>query len=124
MGDDIDLIKDDARVEDVEGRIIQGPREDNVLEKEEAIRVMNLLLNDGIVNRDGLVKTSRVAKEVSVVGFVNGEFWIICDKLIKGYRKVIDETYIRAFLAHHKNGHHLGCARTCCDRSSRLRNEL
>ena len=83
---------------------------------------MNLLLNDGIVNRDGLVKTSRVAKEVSIVGFVSGEFWVIYGKLMRGHDKVMSGTYIQASLAHRRNGHHPRCARTLCDRSSRLRN--
>jgi len=77
MGDDVDLVEDDARTEHVECRVIEGSGENDVLEKEEAIGVMYFLLNERVMNGDGLVVASRMAKKVAIVGFVNGKFGVI-----------------------------------------------
>ena len=76
--DDVDLVEDDARVEDVKGGVVEDAREDDVFEELEAIRVVDLALDGWVADGDGLVEFSAFLQEFAVVGFVGWKFGIIC----------------------------------------------
>lgn len=81
--------------------------------------MMYFLLNERVMNGDGLMVASRLAKKVAIVGFVNGKFGIIYKEgMVNGTRDIMGETYIQACLVRRRNVRHPKCDRTCCDRSS------
>jgi hypothetical protein len=77
MRDDIDLIENDIRIEYVERRVVQRAREYDIFEELEAKRLVNLLLDEGVVDGDRLVEVRDLFKKIAVVCFVGGEVRII-----------------------------------------------
>ena len=76
--DDVDLVEDDGRVEDVERRVVDCAREHDVLEELEPVCVVDLALDRVVTYGDWLMEAGGVAEEVAVVGLVVGEFWVVC----------------------------------------------
>lgn len=77
MINDIDLVEDDARVEHVEGRVIERPGENDVFEKLETIGVMDFLPYSDILYCNGLVEMSVFTKEFAVIRLVSLKLGII-----------------------------------------------
>ena len=86
VGDDVDLVEDDGRVEDVECRVVDRAREHDVLEELEAVCVVDLALDRVVTDGDWLVEAGGVAEEVAVVGLVVGEFGVICVRRLDSRR--------------------------------------
>lgn len=80
VGNDINLIENDARVEHVEGRIVKYTGECDILQELETVCVMNLLRYDRIVDGYRLVEVSRLTEEFAIVSLVSREFRVICRK--------------------------------------------
>lgn len=78
VSDDIYLVKDYARVEYVEGRVVQGPGQNDVFEELESVSMMDFPLNGCIADRDGLVEAGCLVEKFTVVSFVAGEVRVIC----------------------------------------------
>jgi hypothetical protein len=84
--DDINLVEEDARVEHIECRIVNGACENDVLEKLQPVGVMYFLLDAFIADRYGLVVTGRLVKELAIIGFVRRELWVV-------YSRELEESY-------------------------------
>jgi len=78
MGDDVNLVEDDARVEDVEGRVVEDACEHDVFEELETIGMVNFSLDVLIIDVYGLVISGRLVKKLSVVGLVGRELGVVC----------------------------------------------
>ena len=76
--DDVNLVEKDARVEHVEGRVVDSAREHDVFEELEPIRMVHLSLDALVADRYRLVIAGRLMEEFTVVGLVGGEFWVVC----------------------------------------------
>lgn len=60
-------MEEDQTVEDGEGRVIEEPREDNVLEIEKAVGIVDLSANVWVVDFDDFLEFGRVREVLSVV---------------------------------------------------------
>ena len=78
MIDDVNLVEKDARVEHVEGRVVDSARKHDVFEELEPIRMVHLSLDALVADRYRLVIAGRLMEEFTVVGLVGGEFWVVC----------------------------------------------
>ena len=76
--DDVDLVEDDGRVQNVEGRVVDGTRKHDVLEELQTVSMVDLLLDGVVPDGDGLMEVSGLTEEFAVVGLVVGEFWVVC----------------------------------------------
>ena len=76
--DDVNLVEKNARVENVEGRVVDVAGEYDVLEELQPVGVMDLPLYALVSYWYRLVKAGRLVQELPVVGFVGGEFWVVC----------------------------------------------
>ena len=56
VGDDVDLVEDDGRVQDIECRIVDRARKDHILEELKAVGVVDLPLYGVVADGDGLVE--------------------------------------------------------------------
>src|SRR6267154_646148 len=77
MVDYVDLVKDDAGIEDVEGGVVESTCEDDVFEKLQTVGMVYFFLDHDILYGDGLVKFGGYVEKLSVVGFVIWELGII-----------------------------------------------
>ena len=80
MINDVDLVKEDTGVEDVEGGVVDGSRKYNIFEELQSVRVMYLPLDAFVAYRYGLMVARTLAKEVTIVGLVGGEFRVVCGR--------------------------------------------
>ena len=75
--DDVALVEDDGRVQNVEGRVVDRARKDDVLEELQTVCVVDLALDSLTTDGDGLVVLRCLAEEFAVVGFVVGELGVV-----------------------------------------------
>lgn len=78
MVDYIDLVEEDQRVENGEGRIVQYSCEDYVLEVLKAVSIVYLPFDVGILNADDLLEFGLVGEVLPVICFVAWKVGIIC----------------------------------------------
>ena len=76
--DDVDLVEDDGRVQNVEGRVVDGTRKHDVFEELQSVSMVDLLLDGVVPDGDGLMEVSGLTEKFAVVGLVVGEFWVVC----------------------------------------------
>ena len=81
MGDNVNLIEDNAGVEDVERGVIQSACKYDVFKKLKSVGVVDLPLNGDVAHYYRLMELSSVVEEVTVVGFVSREIWVIYERL-------------------------------------------
>ena len=79
MIDDVNLVEEDARVEDVEGRVIDGSREYDVFQELQAVGMVDLPLDGFVSDVDRLVVAGCLAEEIAVIGFVGGKLGVVCE---------------------------------------------
>jgi hypothetical protein len=76
--DDVDLVEDDARVQDVERAVVDRAREHDVLEELQAVRPVHLARDVRVPDRDRLVELRGLLQELAVVRLVRRELWVVC----------------------------------------------
>lgn len=77
MGDDVNLVEDDARVEDVERRVVKGTSQYNVLQELQPVGMVDSALNTGVSDWDGLVKMRSLMQELAIIRFMTRKIRII-----------------------------------------------
>lgn len=77
MRDDINLVEDDTRIQDIKCRVVEGTGEDDVFEELKAVGVVNFSLDYWVVNWYWLVELGGLFEEITVVGFVGGKIGVI-----------------------------------------------
>lgn len=81
MVDDVNLIEDDTGIEDIKCGIVQSACKDDVFEELESVGVVDFPLNGHVAHDYRLMELSSIVEEITVVGFVAWEIWIICERL-------------------------------------------
>lgn len=79
MLDNIDLVKEDERVEDRESGIVKDSGKYNVFEILQAIRRVDLAFYRLVFNLDHLLEFGFVRKVLSVICLVQREVWVVCE---------------------------------------------
>src|SRR5436190_12457443 len=77
MLNDVNLIVENQGIQDREGRIIQYPSQNNVLEILKPISIMYLLLYGFIFNPNDFFKSRLVGQPLSMIGLMAREIRII-----------------------------------------------
>ena len=77
VGDDVNLVEDDARVKDVERRVVKGTSQDDVLQELQPVGMVDFTLDTGVSNWDGLVKMRSLMQELAIVSFMTWKIRII-----------------------------------------------
>lgn len=75
--DDVDLVEDDARVQNIERRIIERASKYNILEELEAVGMVDLLPDQVVSYWNRLMEMCVDVEEFTVVGLVCGKLRII-----------------------------------------------
>jgi hypothetical protein len=70
MLNNVDLVEEDERVQNAEGRIVEDARKNDVFEVLEPVRVMYLPFDVFVFYPDNLLKLGFVSEVLSMVGFV------------------------------------------------------
>lgn len=86
MIDNVNLVEDDARVQNIESRIIERTCEYDILEELEAVGMVDLLSDKVVSYRNRLVEVCIDVEEFTVVGLVCGKLWIIYVAKSKSYK--------------------------------------
>jgi hypothetical protein len=79
--DYVDLVEDDARIEDIEGGVVESARKDDVFEELQTVGVVDFLLDHDILYGDRLVKFRGYVEKLSVVRFVIWELGVIFEEV-------------------------------------------
>jgi len=77
VGDDVNLVEDDARVEDVERRVVKGTSQHDVLQELQPVGMVDFALNAGVADWNGLVKVRSLMQELAIIGFMTWKIGII-----------------------------------------------
>jgi len=77
MIDNIHLVEEDARVDDVECRIIQNAGEHDILEELQPVGMVDFPFNGLISDRDRGMEVGVLPEELPVIRFVIREFRVI-----------------------------------------------
>jgi hypothetical protein len=75
--DDVGLVVEDEGVENIEGRVFERAREDDIFEVLKAVGLVDLLSDGGVFDLDGLSEAGGVGDELSMRGFELGEFGVV-----------------------------------------------
>lgn len=118
MGDDVNLIEDNAGVEDVECRVIQGACKDDVFKKLKSVGMVDFPLNGDVAHYYRLMELGSVMEEVTVVGFVSREIWVICGSLSGRCVIIARKANILGCLRLQKICHPRECVHTLYDHSA------
>jgi len=84
--DNVNLVEDDARVQNIERRIIERASKYNILEELEAVSMVDLLPDKVISYWNRLVEVCVDVEEFTVVGLVCGKLRIIYVAQLKSHK--------------------------------------
>lgn len=76
--DDVDLVEDDARVQDVERAVVDRAREHDVLEELQPVRAVHFARDVPVPDRHRLVELRGLLEKFPVVGLVRRELRVVC----------------------------------------------
>lgn len=76
--DNVNLVEDDAGVQNIERRVVERACQYNVLEELEAIGMVDLLPDKVVSYWNRLMEVCIDVKKFTVIGLVCWKFWIVC----------------------------------------------